>query len=91
IWPYHVSDLQWWQNAAAMQYQVFSIPSNFLIDGNGVIVAKNLRGEQLEKALRTLEVNKKHSKKRKPKKGKSGDSPFGFIDTRRRNNVLFTA
>src|SRR5688572_1835587 len=32
-WPYHVSDLMYWSNAAAQQYQVFSIPSNFLIDG----------------------------------------------------------
>ncbi len=53
IWPYHVSDLQWWQNAAAQRYQVASIPTNVLIDGNGVIVAKNLRGDALKAALRT--------------------------------------
>jgi hypothetical protein len=33
-------------------YQVRSIPSNFLIDGEGVIVAKSLRGEQLDNALK---------------------------------------
>ncbi|MGL4597288.1 MAG: peroxiredoxin family protein, partial [Bacteroidia bacterium] len=53
IWPYHVSDLQWWQNAAAQRYQVASIPTNVLIDGNGVIVAKNLRGDALKAALST--------------------------------------
>lgn len=51
IWPYHVSDLQGWNNAAAKRYGVNSIPTNVLIDGNGIIVAKNLRGEALEKAL----------------------------------------
>lgn len=51
IWPYHVSDLQGWSNAAAVRYGVNSIPTNVLVDGNGIIVAKNLRGEALEKAL----------------------------------------
>jgi len=50
-WKYHVSDLQYWQNAAAQKYQVYSIPTNVLIDENGVIIAKNLRGAALEKAL----------------------------------------
>lgn len=65
-WAYHVSDLMFWNNAAAQQYQVYSIPSNYLIDGNGVIVAKNLRGEQLEKALELqVEKDPKNIKKRK--------------------------
>ncbi len=51
IWPYHVSDLQGWNNAAAQKYGVNSIPTNVLVDGNGIIIAKNLRGESLEKAL----------------------------------------
>lgn len=50
-WPYHVSDLQGWSNAAAMRYGVNSIPTNVLVDGNGIIIAKNLRGNSLEKAL----------------------------------------
>jgi thiol-disulfide isomerase/thioredoxin len=49
----NVSDLQYWNSAAGRMYQVNSIPCNFLIDGNGVIVAKNLRGEALESALET--------------------------------------
>ena len=47
----NVSDLQYWNSAAGRMYQVNSIPCNFLIDGNGVIVGKNLRGEALEQAL----------------------------------------
>ena len=43
----HVSDLQFWNNAVARQYGVGSIPQNFLIDPNGVIVAKDLRGQAL--------------------------------------------
>ncbi|WP_316791967.1 TlpA disulfide reductase family protein [Pedobacter frigoris] len=46
-----VSDLMGWKNAAAGFYAVSAIPQNFLIDPNGVIVAKNLRGETLEKVL----------------------------------------
>lgn len=75
-WAYHVSDLMFWNNAAAQQYQVYSIPSNYLIDGNGVIIAKNLRGEQLEKALELqVEKDPKNIKKRKKEsKDKEKDS-----------------
>lgn len=51
VWPYHVSDLQYWNNAAARQYGVTGIPTNVLINGKGIIVAKNLRGEALLNAL----------------------------------------
>lgn len=50
-WPYHVSDLKGWSSGAAATYGVQSIPSNFLIDGKGVIIAKNLRGPALEAEL----------------------------------------
>jgi len=43
----HVSDLQYWSNAAAKLYAVNAIPANFLLDGNGTIIARNLRGEDL--------------------------------------------
>ena len=46
-----VSDLQSWNNAVAQMYRVQSIPQNFLIDPNGNIVAKDLRGVDLEKKL----------------------------------------
>ncbi len=39
------------QNTASQAYLVYYIPTNYLIDENGIIVAKNLRGEDLEKAL----------------------------------------
>jgi peroxiredoxin len=43
----HVSDLQYWNNAAAKIYAVNSIPANFLLDETGKIIGKNLRGEAL--------------------------------------------
>ncbi len=46
-----VSDLAYWNNAAAKIYKVSSIPQNYLLDPNGKIVAKNLRGEELHKVL----------------------------------------
>lgn len=54
MWEYHVSDLKGWYSKYAAVYGVRSIPSNFLIDGNGIIVAKNLRGPNLEHALEQL-------------------------------------
>lgn len=47
----HVSDLKFWNNAVAQQFGIQSIPANFLIDRNGVIIAKDLRGEDLERFL----------------------------------------
>jgi len=47
----HASDLKFWNSAAAKKYNVQSIPANFLIDKNGRIVAKNLRGDALEAKL----------------------------------------
>ncbi|MCB0663759.1 MAG: TlpA family protein disulfide reductase, partial [Saprospiraceae bacterium] len=52
-WPYHVSDLQFWQSAPAQLYGVNSIPRTFLIDREGKIAAVNLRGAQaIEDALK---------------------------------------
>jgi peroxiredoxin len=47
----HVSDLQWWNNAAAKLYHIQSIPQNILVDPEGKIVAKNLRGPALQVKL----------------------------------------
>jgi len=47
----HVSDLKFWSNEAAVKYHIQSIPQNFLIDPNGKIVAKNLRGPALKEKL----------------------------------------
>ena len=48
----HASDLQQWSNAAAKLYKIESIPSNMLIDPNGKIIGKNLRGEELMDKLK---------------------------------------
>lgn len=49
-----VSDLKYWKNDVAVQYGIQAIPQNFLIDPQGKIVGKNLRGEALNKKLETL-------------------------------------
>lgn len=53
-WPYHVSDLKYWSSDAAAKYGVESIPTNWLIDGRGVILARNLRGPELESKLESF-------------------------------------
>ena len=50
----HVSDLQYFNNTAAKLYFVSSIPSNVLLDKNGIILAKNLRGEALYNKVKEL-------------------------------------
>jgi peroxiredoxin len=47
----HVSDLKFWDSKAADLYAVRGIPQNFLLDPNGKIIGKNLRGEDLEHKL----------------------------------------
>lgn len=54
VWENHVSDLNGWNAKFAAVYGVRSIPANFLIDGDGIIVAKNLRGPALEAKLKEL-------------------------------------
>ena len=46
-----VSDLQSWNNAAARLYNISSIPQNLLVDPEGKIIAKNLRGPALREKL----------------------------------------
>lgn len=50
-WPYHVSDLQYWSSAPARLYNVSSIPANYLLDPDGKIVAKDLRGPAVSAKL----------------------------------------
>ncbi len=52
-WP-HVSDLQYWNSVAAQAYQVSSIPMTFLLDPQGKVIAKGLRGESLNQYLANL-------------------------------------
>lgn len=49
-WP-QMSDLQGWKNAAAQLYAIHSIPATFLIDENGIIIEKDLRGDKLAEKL----------------------------------------
>jgi peroxiredoxin len=53
----HVSDLQYWQNAAARLYGVNAIPQSFLLDKDGKIIGKGLRGEELAKKLMEIFPN----------------------------------
>ena len=50
----HVSDLQGWTNSVAQQFQIQSIPQNFLIGPDGKIIGKNLRGPALERKLAAI-------------------------------------
>ena len=50
----HVSDLKYWKNEVAVQYDINSVPANLLIDPDGIIIAKNLRGEALTERLSQL-------------------------------------
>lgn len=47
----HVSDLKGWNNAVAQKFHIQSIPQNYLIDPDGVVIGKNLRGSALEAKL----------------------------------------
>ncbi|MBJ59196.1 MAG: alkyl hydroperoxide reductase [Flavobacteriales bacterium] len=57
FWEYHVSDLKGWQSDGAAIYGVRSIPQTFIVDGDGIIIAKNLKGEDLNKFLNSKKIN----------------------------------
>lgn len=50
----HVSDLLFWNSAVAKLYGVRAIPANYLVDSKGIIVARNLHGDELQSILKTL-------------------------------------
>jgi len=50
----HVSDLKGWKNEVALMYGINSVPQNILVNPEGIIVAKNLRGENLLEQLKTF-------------------------------------
>lgn len=50
IWN-HVSDLKFWGKAVAKEYGIRAIPQNLSLDPSGKIIAKNIRGEELNKKL----------------------------------------
>jgi peroxiredoxin len=49
-----VSDLQGWKNATSDEYGIKAIPSNVLVDKNGIIIAKNIFGEKLVTKLKEV-------------------------------------
>jgi thiol-disulfide isomerase/thioredoxin len=53
-WPNHVSDLGGWQSKVSRLYQVGSVPFTILLDKNGEIIQKNLRGPALEAELEKI-------------------------------------
>ncbi|MBE9468151.1 MAG: TlpA family protein disulfide reductase [Bacteroidetes bacterium] len=57
FWKNHVSDLGGWHSKPGQIYGIRSIPSNFLINGDGIIIAKNLRGQRLHEVLNYLVKN----------------------------------
>lgn len=57
VWENHVSDLKGWNSEAAQRYQVNGIPYNLLLNEEGIIIRKNLRGEELLKTLEKLSAN----------------------------------
>ena len=53
-WPNHVSDLRGWSSAAGRLYGIQSIPATVLIDKEGKVLARNLRGQELENKLKEI-------------------------------------
>jgi thiol-disulfide isomerase/thioredoxin len=54
IWPSHISDLKQWQTEATQIYGFNGIPFTVLIDKEGKIIEKNLRGAQLDEKLKSI-------------------------------------
>jgi thiol-disulfide isomerase/thioredoxin len=53
-WKGHGSQLKGWKSDIAKLYHINSIPSNFLVDENGIIIAKNLKGPALYATIKRL-------------------------------------
>ena len=51
---YNASSLKGWNDPAALLYGVSAIPDNFLVDANGKIIARGLRGAALEERLKAI-------------------------------------
>jgi peroxiredoxin len=54
VWPNHVSELKYWQTSVTKTYNFNSIPTTYLIDKEGNIIARNLRGYSLERKLKEI-------------------------------------
>lgn len=54
IWENHVSDLRGWSSSGGKLYGINSIPATVLIDRDGNVVARNLRGQELENKVKEI-------------------------------------
>ena len=54
VWKFHGSELKGWDSEVVKQYHVNSIPSSFLIDEKGIIIAKDLKGPALYATIKRL-------------------------------------
>ena len=54
LWPNHVSDLKGWSSAGGKLYGISSIPATVLVDRDGKVLARNLRGPKLEQQLKEI-------------------------------------
>lgn len=50
----NVSELKGWKNNGAMIYGINLLPTNYLIDENGIIISKDLRGEELKQKIKEI-------------------------------------
>ncbi len=63
-WPWHGTDFKGWRNKAAKEYNVKAIPANFLINGDGIVIAQNLRGNKLIGTIKKNVVQKRRGLKK---------------------------
>lgn len=84
---HHVSELNYWNSEIAAQYAVRAIPANFLVDEHGIIIAKNLRGEDLGLVLDSL-FNQPKSEIGETKKEFKAQNPISYESTKSQDIVL---
>lgn len=59
VWPWHISDLMYWQSPVVQQYRIQGIPKTLLLDEEGKIIDRDLRGPALGQRLDELFANRK--------------------------------
>ncbi len=48
----HISNLDFWNDPIARKYSIRAIPQSYLVDENGIVIGKNLRGKDLEEKIK---------------------------------------
>jgi len=59
VWQWHISDLMYWQSPVVQQYRIQGIPKTLLLDEEGKIIDRDLRGPALGQRLDELFANRK--------------------------------